>query len=51
MVAWLAMQIAETLFPAFGTPEWVFKTLVQSLLERQGVDDFEPRINPIRCNR
>ncbi len=24
---------------------------LMALLERQGVDDFEPRINPIRCNR
>lgn len=28
VVAWLGTQIAETLFPAFGTPDWVFKTLV-----------------------
>ena len=28
VVGWLVAQIAEMLFPAFGTPDWVFKTLV-----------------------
>jgi TolB-like protein len=26
--AWLAVQVAETLLPVFGTPEWVLKSLV-----------------------
>lgn len=26
--AWLIVQVAETLLPVFGTPEWVLKTLI-----------------------
>jgi TolB-like protein len=28
VVAWLVVQVAETLLPVFGTPEWVLKTLI-----------------------
>jgi len=28
IVGWLVVQIAETLLPGFGAPEWIFKTLV-----------------------
>ena len=28
VVGWLVFQISEILFPVFGTPDWVFKTLV-----------------------
>ena len=28
VVGWLVFQISEVLFPVFGTPDWVFKTLV-----------------------
>jgi TolB-like protein len=28
ILGWLVFQIAETLLPGFGAPEWIFKTLV-----------------------
>ncbi len=28
IVGWLVVQIAETLLPGFGAPDWIFKTLV-----------------------
>ena len=28
VVAWLVVQVAETLLPIFGAPAWVLKTLV-----------------------
>jgi TolB-like protein len=28
VAAWLVIQVAETLLPAFGAPEWVFRSLV-----------------------
>ena len=28
VVCWLVFQLGEILFPAFGTPDWVFKTVI-----------------------
>ena len=28
VVAWLLVQVAETLLPIFGTPGWVLQTIV-----------------------
>ena len=28
VVVWLVFQMGEVLFPAFGAPDWVFKTVI-----------------------
>ena len=28
VIGWLVFQVGEVLFPVFGAPDWVFKTLI-----------------------